>query len=384
MELERPGGPGIGLFRDSGGPGLLVPESHRGRGASTLDALRVQRAIGSRSPSLAVATTMHHFSMATLVGLGGLGEGLEWMLIEGVAAGNRILASGFAEGRSGAGVLEPSMTATVTGDAIRINGVKRPCSLARSMDVLTASVLIPREDGQGEELAVALVPADSEGISVTGFWSSSFLAGAESEQVTLTDVLVPQDLVLRTHSAAGESLDELQTAAHLVPGPDDRQLSRRGQRPGERGAAQRPHPQGRTGPAVPGDRVGHGHRRGRRPPRRRRGTRRGRPLPGPVRPLRRPGRPRPDRPPRGRTARRPELHGLRRDRPPRRLRPRPLPAPAVPLPHDRPVLRVPGRPSAGHRRRPRPPPPRPAPRSPGPTPAETTAREPPIRSPPCR
>ncbi|MFF5103548.1 acyl-CoA dehydrogenase [Streptomyces sp. NPDC000134] len=212
MELERPGSPGIGLFRDSGGPGLLVPEAHQGRGATTLDALRVQRAIGSRSPSLAVATTMHHFSMATLVGLGGLGEGLEWMLIEGVAAGNRILASGFAEGRSGAGVLQPSMTATVTGDGLRITGVKRPCSLARSMDVLTASVLVPREDGQGEELAVALVPADSEGISVTGFWSSAFLAGAESEQVTLTDVLVPHELVLRTASATGESLDELQTA----------------------------------------------------------------------------------------------------------------------------------------------------------------------------
>ncbi|MEV5547518.1 acyl-CoA dehydrogenase family protein [Streptomyces sp. NPDC052309] len=212
MELERPGSPGIRLFRDSGGPGLLVPEVHQGRGATALDALRVQRAIGSRSPSLAVATTMHHFSMATLVGLGGLGDGLEWMLIEGVASTNRIIASGFAEGRSGAGILDPSMTATVTEDGIRINGVKRPCSLARSMDVLTASVTIPREDRQGEELAVALVPAESDGLSVSGFWSSAFLAGAESEQVTLTDVLVPPELVLRTATASGERLDELQTA----------------------------------------------------------------------------------------------------------------------------------------------------------------------------
>ncbi|WP_122620951.1 acyl-CoA dehydrogenase family protein [Streptomyces sp. Tu 4128] len=209
MELERPGSPGVGHFRDSGGPGLLVPESHQGRGATALDALRVQRAIGSRSPSLAVATTMHHFSMATLVGLG---DGLEWMLVEGVAAGNRIIASGFAEGRSGAGILDPSMTATATADGIRINGVKRPCSLARSMDVLTAGVVIPREDGQGDELAVALVPADSEGLSVSGFWSSTFLAGAESDQVTLTDVLVPPELVLRTATASGERLDELQTA----------------------------------------------------------------------------------------------------------------------------------------------------------------------------
>ncbi|MFK0120041.1 acyl-CoA dehydrogenase [Streptomyces sp. NPDC090994] len=216
-ELERPGSPGIRLFRDSGGPGLLVPESHQGRGATALDALRVQRAIGSRSPSLAVATTMHHFSMATLAGLGGLGDGPQGMLVEGVAAGNRIIASGFAEGRSGTGILDPSMTAEVTGDGIRINGVKRPCSLARSMDVLTASVLVPREDGQGDELAVALVPADSEGLSVSGFWSSTFLAGAESEQVTLTDVLVPPDLVLRTGTAtaSGDRLDELQTAGLL-------------------------------------------------------------------------------------------------------------------------------------------------------------------------
>jgi alkylation response protein AidB-like acyl-CoA dehydrogenase len=155
---------------------------------------------------------MHHFSMATLVGLGALGDGLEWMLVEGVAASGRIIASGFAEGRSGAGILEPSMTATVTEDGVRINGVKRPCSLARSMDLLTASVLVPREDGEGEELAVALVPAESEGLTVSGFWSSTFLAGAESEQVTLTDVLVPPELLLRTASPTGQQLDELQTA----------------------------------------------------------------------------------------------------------------------------------------------------------------------------
>ncbi|AEW97958.1 MULTISPECIES: acyl-CoA dehydrogenase family protein [Streptomycetaceae] len=214
MELERPRSPGIELFRAGGGPGLLVPESHQGKGATALDALRVQRAIGARSPSLAVATTMHHFSMATLVGLGdgNSGDGLEWMLIEGVAAGNRIVASGFAEGRPGTGILDPTMTARVTPDGVRISGVKRPCSLARSMDLLTASVMVPREDGQGEELAVALVPADSEGLTVSDFWSSSFLAGAESEQVTLTDVVVPPELLVRTAAPAGQQLDDLQTA----------------------------------------------------------------------------------------------------------------------------------------------------------------------------
>lgn len=212
MTMEGPKSPGIGLFREAGGPGLLAPTTLRGRGATALETLRVQRALGSRSPSLAVATTMHHFSMATLVGLSDSGEGLEWMLVQSVASENRLMASGFAEGRSGTGILSPSMSATVTPEGVRITGVKRPCSLARSMDLLTASVMVPCEEGEGEELAVALVPAESEGLSVSGFWSSSFLAGAESDQVTLDNVLVPKELLVRTASPAGARLDEVQTA----------------------------------------------------------------------------------------------------------------------------------------------------------------------------
>ncbi|MCK1821764.1 acyl-CoA/acyl-ACP dehydrogenase [Streptomyces sp. XM83C] len=211
MDLERPGSPAVGLFRACGGPGLLAPEEFQGRGAGALDAVRVQRALGSRSPSLAVATTMHHFSMATLVRLSQDGEGLEWMLVQAVASENKLMASGFAEGRSGTGILSPSMTAVPTPEGLRISGVKRPCSLARSMDLLTASVLVPGEDGGEPELAVALIPADSEGLAVSGFWSSSFLAGAESEQVTLDNVLVPADLLVRTACPPGARLDEVQT-----------------------------------------------------------------------------------------------------------------------------------------------------------------------------
>src|SRR5262249_14388772 len=66
-ELERPGSPGIKMFRDAGGPALVVPTEYQGLGADPLSAVRIQRALGSRSPSLAVATTMHHFSVASLV-----------------------------------------------------------------------------------------------------------------------------------------------------------------------------------------------------------------------------------------------------------------------------------------------------------------------------
>src|SRR5271169_7105355 len=69
LELEKPGHGALAKFRELGGPALLVPVEYEGKGASMLDMARIQRAVGSRSPSLAVATTMHHFSVASLVEL---------------------------------------------------------------------------------------------------------------------------------------------------------------------------------------------------------------------------------------------------------------------------------------------------------------------------
>jgi alkylation response protein AidB-like acyl-CoA dehydrogenase len=112
------------------------------------------------------------------------------MLMEGVAQGAKLLASGFAEGDPVRSILEPTMTVVVVEKGLLVSGVKRPCSLSRSMDLLTASVVVPSEDGSGQQFAVVLIPADSPGVTVTPFWNTFALAGAESEQVTLKDVLV--------------------------------------------------------------------------------------------------------------------------------------------------------------------------------------------------
>ena len=104
-ELEQPGGPAIALFKELGGPGLCVPTVHHGAGATGRDAVQVLRAIGTRAPSLAIGTTMHHFSVASLVALAESSQGFEWLLLEGVADDRRLMASGFAEGRTGQGIL---------------------------------------------------------------------------------------------------------------------------------------------------------------------------------------------------------------------------------------------------------------------------------------
>ncbi|GGQ49039.1 acyl-CoA dehydrogenase family protein [Streptomyces mutabilis] len=217
-ELEKPGSPAIELFRSHGGPALVIPKTYSGLGAGPVEAIETTRALAAVSPSLAVSTTMHHFSVATLFSLADSLQsgGVEWALLEGIVEQNLLVASGFAEGRPGRGILSPTMEARLddSGKGYRINGSKKPCSLSASMDLLTASVALPAADGTSE-MAVLLVPRQTEGLSVHPFWSSWALAGAESDEVRLDDVLVDEQQVMRTELGDSGELDELQTVGFI-------------------------------------------------------------------------------------------------------------------------------------------------------------------------
>ena len=212
--LEKTPSPAIEAFKNAGGPGLLVPAANSGAGASALQAVRVQRAVGARCPSLAVATTMHHFSIAGLVEAAKYGNGLEGLLLEAIAKERMLVASGFAEGRPGQNILTPHITAERRGDRIVLNGSKMPCSLSRSMDLLTASVALTGVDGV-ERLAVALIPASAPGVSVRPFWGTPILAGAESDEVRLTDVELDPSMVVATDVTADAVPDALNVAGFL-------------------------------------------------------------------------------------------------------------------------------------------------------------------------
>ena len=216
LELEKPGNPTLKLFKEHGGPALLIPKEYSGLAASPLEAVRVVRALASYAPSLAVATTMHHFSVATLFTLADSlrNSGMEWALLEGIASQNLLVSSGFAEGRPGQGILTPTMVATAAAGGFVVNGSKKPCSLSASMDLMTASVAVPSANG-GTEMAVLLIPATTPGISIHPFWGSNILAGAESDEIRLTDVFVHEQLVMRTELGDAGELDELQTVGFI-------------------------------------------------------------------------------------------------------------------------------------------------------------------------
>lgn len=193
--LEQPGSGSIDLFRSLGGPGLLIPKKYSGLGADPLQALHVQRAIGSRAPSLAVATTMHHFSVATLLPMCSAGQGMEWLLLQAIAQQRLLVASGFAEGEPGRSALRPRMQAVKVPQGVRVTGSKKPCSLSHSMNLLTASVAVSDGPDSPGRFAVVLIPSTSEGIVRRAFWNSNILAGAESDEIALEGVFVPDRLV---------------------------------------------------------------------------------------------------------------------------------------------------------------------------------------------
>jgi alkylation response protein AidB-like acyl-CoA dehydrogenase len=211
-ELESPDSPAIELFRRHGGGNLLVPAAFGGLDASALEAVRTVRALSCVAPSMSVATAMHHFSVGTLFGvvdIVGQGTDLNEMLLGRIVSERMLVASGFAEGRANQGILSPTLQARPADGGYLLTGSKKPCSMSRSMDLLTASVALAGPDG-ATEMGFLMLPADTPGITVRPFWSSFALAGAESDEVQLKDVFVTDAQILRPPPDRAGELSDLQ------------------------------------------------------------------------------------------------------------------------------------------------------------------------------
>jgi alkylation response protein AidB-like acyl-CoA dehydrogenase len=187
-QKETRGNPTLEMFRQAKGPSLIIPKEMGGMGVTPVDAIRFQRAIAASAPSTALATNMHHFTVALLTEFATVSPQIRYLL-RNSAESSMFLASGFAEGASAQSTLKPTMAARANGSNYVLSGSKKPCSLCHSMDVLTASVSIESEKG-GPRFGVAIIPANSAGLTIKPFWVSPILAGAESDDVVLENVVV--------------------------------------------------------------------------------------------------------------------------------------------------------------------------------------------------
>lgn len=189
----------------------MCPTEAGGGGASAADAVRVIVGLSSLSPSLAVAAANHHFTVAQLRLIDGPSGRLHptiAALMAEIPRSEALVASGWSEGAANHQALVPVASSVADGDDLIISGIKRPCSMAHSMGILTASLAV--DDPSGVPVtALAVVPANLTGIRTSTTWMSDLLAAAENDEVVLDRVRVPRANVIMSTASDPTLMDDL-------------------------------------------------------------------------------------------------------------------------------------------------------------------------------
>lgn len=175
-------------------PSLWIPQSLGGKGISAYDGIRIQRAIGSRAPSMALMLTMHNFTISFCNCLVDLVPACA-DLLQQTAQHNLLVASAFAEGRYGAGILDSTVYAVrESSGGFRINGVKKPCSMTHCMDIITLGIAEKKLNGS-KRTGMVILSANLPGISRHQFWNTPVLAAADSHELRFQDVWISEDQI---------------------------------------------------------------------------------------------------------------------------------------------------------------------------------------------
>ncbi|MEV5880539.1 acyl-CoA dehydrogenase family protein [Streptomyces sp. NPDC052101] len=194
VAAEDPESQVIEEFGKAGGGNILIPERFGGNGLSCLEGVRLQRAVGSRAPSLAVATTMHHYKVAWLAQV--LDSGEADRVLTDIVSRRHLVASCGAEGRSGKQLFAPGIEVSPAEGGLLISGTKRPCSLVRSMGLLTLLAPGPEGSPYAGRLLIVMVPADAPGLTWEPLWGNRVLRAAQTDAVLLDRVHVPDHRIV--------------------------------------------------------------------------------------------------------------------------------------------------------------------------------------------
>lgn len=208
-EYERDSSPVLAALKETRATVMLVPRRFGGGGHSAVDAVHFQAALGAIAPSAAIATTMHHYKIAALADVAMVGDGGAGTILEDIARGAKLVASGGAESTAGRDLRSLGSRAVRDGNGestgYHVSGLKRPCSLSMSMDIMSLMVEVQSPGGVPEGYAQAFLDADAEGLRVEPFWHSSVFRAAQSHAVHLDGVRLPAERLFPLRGQAGRS-----------------------------------------------------------------------------------------------------------------------------------------------------------------------------------
>ena len=197
--------------------GLRVPEELGGLGMGPLASATFSEALGASTFAGFDVTVLVHTDMAGphLVNSGSPEQFERWM--PGVLSGETILSIGVTEPDAGSDVAGIRTRAVKDGDGWRINGTKTFITNAVYGDMTIVAAKTDPDNRYG--ITMFLVPAGTEGFSVSKKLDKHGWLCSDTAELSLVDVWVPDDQVLGTvHRGFYETMRNFQNERMVLVG----------------------------------------------------------------------------------------------------------------------------------------------------------------------
>jgi alkylation response protein AidB-like acyl-CoA dehydrogenase len=177
-----------GHLRDAGMLALAVPTELGGRGATIRQTALVMRELAHHCGSTALAMSMHQHSTAFLAWRYRHGMADAEVVLRRIARDDLVIVS-----TGGADFTRPRGQATRVEGGVRVSGRKIFASQSVAGSVMSA--LFPVDGEAGRRVLSVTIPLDDPGVIVHDNWNTLGMRGTASNDVTVTDVFVPDELI---------------------------------------------------------------------------------------------------------------------------------------------------------------------------------------------
>ena len=178
-----------------------VPVSHGGLGLDMPAYIGVVRALARGCASTAMTFHMHSTVMRFIDALGTDAQRARYF--PEVVRGGKLFGSwGSEPAVSLSRALFFEMAIRADADQWVIDGVKHFCTMALGASYMIVWCAVDGESDMGKALLIAVVPADTPGMTTDRQWNTLGMRGTYSPSVTFTGVRVPGDAVLGRPGAA--------------------------------------------------------------------------------------------------------------------------------------------------------------------------------------
>jgi alkylation response protein AidB-like acyl-CoA dehydrogenase len=177
------------VLKEAGMLTLAVPRELGGMGATIRQIALVQRELARHCGSTSLALAMHQHVTAFTAWRWRRGLPGAEPTLQRVAAGETVLAS-----TGGGDFTMPRGTAVKVDGGYRVSGTKR--FVSQSPVAFAMSTMFPYDDPERGRRVLNLAVPFGDGVTIGDNWNTLGMRGTASNDVTVTDVFVPDDKVL--------------------------------------------------------------------------------------------------------------------------------------------------------------------------------------------